>query len=106
MDNMDYREIVEYIEDVQKKFGWFAEWKNKIPEPDLFRRSDVFFFDVLRPDGKTELIFFDGGDYESEEPGYGYMSTETMDGKYSMHVSASRWGDDVEIIDPVDLYWD
>jgi hypothetical protein len=89
-----------------KKFGWFPN-NLKDGSVDLPLDSDVFFVNMIRPDGKPEDLLF--MDYEeTDKIGFnettGSVSTKTLDGKYDIWAYASDIDGSIEV-DWKELDW-
>jgi hypothetical protein len=94
----DSEEITDLIRKYREERDWFASEKYNPDNPDFKVPRDVFWYEIIRPDGKNEIIFFDDfesgyGDYNYE----GFMTAETLDGKYEFTVDAIDTGDGYEL---------
>ncbi len=94
----DAKEITDLIRKYRDEKGWFSSEKYNPDNPDFKVPMDVYWYEIMRPDGKNEIIFFedfnnDHGDYSYE----GFMTAETLDGKYEFTVGAIDTGDGYEL---------
>ena len=104
----DREEIIELIKKYHKDKGWFAHHLklNNIDSPNYKIPYDTHWFEIIRPDGKNEVVFFDDfdGSY-GEYKGDGFVSATTYDEKYEFTMAAqSSMGGDIEV-DPDQLDW-
>jgi hypothetical protein len=103
----DRDEIIDLIKKYYKEKGWFEHdlKKNNIDSPDYKIPYDTHWFEIMRPDGKNEVVFFDdfdGGFGDSAEDGF--VSATTFDEKYEFTMGAYNYRDEVEV-DPDTLDW-
>jgi len=90
----------ELATNLRKKFGWFPNNVTSDGTVDLPLDSDVFFVNMIRPDGKPEdLLFMDyeEGDKVGFDETTGTVSTTTLDGKYDIWAYASDIDGSIEV---------
>lgn len=90
-DDDDRVEIEEHVLECFKKNGEFKEWisgdKVNIPA-----RTAIIFLEILRPDGILEVMPFE--DFEVSDDDYGvsgYLTSTTLDGKYTFTIEANSY---------------
>ena len=103
----DRDEIIDLIKKYYKEKGWFEHHlkKNNIDSPDYKIPYDTHWFEIMRPDGKNEVVSFDDFDGGfGDSAGEGFVSATTFDEKYEFTMSAYNYRDEVEV-DPETLDW-
>ncbi len=102
-DDKDLEEIKKAVESAFQRKNWFTGWMIN-GKADVPRNTEVFFAEVLRPDGIPEILFFDG--FETDDHELGTVAAETQDGKYEflLNATANRDGD-YEIDYPLEMEW-
>ncbi len=102
-DEDDLQEIKKAVESAFLRKNWFTGWVTN-GKADIPKNTDVFFAEVLRPDGKLEILFFD--DFQLDDHELGTVAAETQDGKYefSLNATVDREGD-YEIDYPLEMEW-
>jgi hypothetical protein len=105
--NNDREEIIDLLKKYHKGKGWFDHYlkQNNIDSPDFKIPYDTHWFELIRPDGKNEVIFFDDfdGGY-GDSAGDGFVSATTFDEKYEFTMGAYNFNDEIEV-DPDSLDW-
>jgi hypothetical protein len=102
-DVEDLEEIKKAVESAFFRKNWFTGWVTN-GKAEIPKYTDVYFAEVLRPDGKTEILFFDNFEYVDD--GMGTVGAETQDGKYEFWLNATGTRDgDYEIDYPLELDW-
>ena len=103
----DREEIIGIIKKLHRENGWFEHIlrKSNIDSPDFKIPYDTHWFEIMRPDGKNEVVFFDDfdGGY-GDSAGDGFVSATTSDEKYEFTMGAYNFNDEVEV-DPDTLDW-
>lgn len=91
--------------ELNKKFGWFPN-NLKDGSVNIPLDKDVFFVNMIRPDGKPEDLLFVDYDEAEREHGisYGTVSTKTLDGKYDIWASATEEDESI-VVDWKELDW-
>lgn len=105
--NDDRKEIIDLIKKYHREKGWFEHTLKKIniDSPDFKIPYDTHWFEIMRPDGKNEVVFFDDfdGSY-GDSAGDGFVSATTFDEKYEFTMGAYNFNDEIEV-DPDSLDW-
>jgi hypothetical protein len=92
----DSQRIKDYLKLAYDRNGWFKSYFDSnnqlIPGSENFGGTE--FAEVLMPTGRREILAFDDFDgTNSDEQGFGYISAESLDGKWSFWVDATSDGD-------------
>ena len=92
-DSEDMSKIEAYIKLAHSKRDWF---RDSFDSAGSFtpKISGVEFAEVLMPEGGKEILAFeDFDDTHSDENGYGIITAESLNGKWSFSVPATEHGD-------------
>jgi hypothetical protein len=103
-DDEDLEEIKKEVESAFQRKNWFTGWVTN-GKAEIPKYTEVFFAEVLRPDGKAEILFFD--EFFPGDDGMGTVGAETQDGKYEFWLNATgNVHGDYEIDIPFEMDWD
>ena len=92
-DSEDMKKIEAYIKLAHSKRDWF---RDSFDSAGSFapKISGVEFAEVLMPEGGKEILAFeDFDDTDMDENGYGFISAESLNGKWYFVVPATERGD-------------